>query len=479
MFETSFLLWLKTILVNILLPMIPGILFLWICFGKKFQGMLLYILGRFIGVGVVAFSLFNLQFIHFGIWGKEYIIILILLLIIFAAKLLYKKLSLKDYIKTLKIKNIYSDIKHSFNDLSKIEKIFTVIISILSFGFILTTFIHTTNFPTYADDSFGNWNGPAYNIYQDGGVKLFWEKTEILGRGRLWYPIYIPIYKALISTVNWWFNDIYINFWQRLVFFGTLLFVFTITFEKTKNIFYSTLPIGLIISLPLVFFHASEGYMELASTAYSILTIRALWKFLENKDYSYVSLGLLIGFILSHIKNDGLLWYFAGIIICFIWYLLFAKQFSSAITWLIKDKKALLTSIFNFLFFLFPFLIIRAINNLWFNPVSSWWLPSSQVPHREIFSIFPSIFINMDNYNIILVVIWLMIRFLYDKKEKYNNYFLLGSGIIILIIFIAVFLLTENYLWVMNQTTVNRVFTMSFIIILSFSWILLHKDNNG
>jgi hypothetical protein len=38
--------------------------------------------------------------------------------------------------------------------------------------FLIITFIHTTNFPTYADDSFYNWNGPAYNIYEDGGVTL-------------------------------------------------------------------------------------------------------------------------------------------------------------------------------------------------------------------------------------------------------------------------------------------------------------------
>jgi hypothetical protein len=31
-----------------------------------------------------------------------------------------------------------------------------------------------------------------------------------------------------------------------------------------------------------------------------------------------------------------------------------------------------------------------------------------------------------------------------------------------------VFLLTSNYQWVMNQTTVNRVYTMIFVILFSF-----------
>jgi hypothetical protein len=44
--------------------------------------------------------------------------------------------------------------------------------------------------------------------------------------------------------------------------------------------------------------------MELPCAVYSIITIWAFRKFLEEKDYSYISLALLLGFILSHLKND-------------------------------------------------------------------------------------------------------------------------------------------------------------------------------
>jgi hypothetical protein len=47
--------------------------------------------------------------------------------------------------------------------------------------------------------------------------------------------------------------------------------------------------------------------MELPCAVYSILTIWAFWKFLEEKEYTYISLALLVGFMLSNIKNDGLL----------------------------------------------------------------------------------------------------------------------------------------------------------------------------
>ncbi|EKD24785.1 MAG: hypothetical protein ACD_80C00152G0004 [uncultured bacterium (gcode 4)] len=480
MFETWFLLLIKALLYNIVLPLIPGILFLWIFFGKKINGMLLYLLWWFIGAGVVAFSLFNLQFIHFWIGIGEYFLVLWLLIVIFVGILLYKKSSFKEYIPTLKIKNIFPQIKESFLGLSKIEKIFTWVGWISWIFLLIITFLHVTHFPTYADDSFQNWNGPAYNIYQDGGVKMFWEKTEILGRWRLGYPIYIPMYKATISKFLWGFNDIYINLWQWLVFFGMLLFIFTITFAKTKNIFHSILPIGLIAWLPLLFFHTSEGYMELPCAVYSILTIRAFWKFLEEKEYTYISLALLFWFMLSHIKNDWLLWYFAGILIAFVCILVVSKTLSSFVQWFLKDKPAILSSLFYFFFFLLPFLIVRSINNLWFNPVATneWWIWFSQTTHWEIFSVFPSIFMKMDNYNVILIVLLLLGWFLYTQKKNFNKYFLALSWSVIFIVFVLVFLFTENYAFVMNQTTVNRVFTMCFLIILSFSGILLHNHHD-
>jgi hypothetical protein len=42
------------------------------------------------------------------------------------------------------------------------------------------------------------------------------------------------------------------------------------------------------------------------------------------------------------------------------------------------------------------------------------------------------------------------------------------SPIIIFLILITVFLFTDNYKWVLDQTTVNRVFTMCFVILFSF-----------
>ncbi len=480
MFDSSFFLLIKVLLIHLLLPIIPWILFFWIFFGKRFWWTLLYFLSWIIGMGVIAMSLFNFQFIHFGVWIWAYFVLLMLLLAVFLWKIFLKKETIKDYLPLLKPEVITrKEIKASFFSLSKFQKVFTLCWGVFSFLFLATTFVFRISLPTYGDDSFGNWNSQAINIYHDGGVKLFGNKDEILTRWwRMWYPFYVSIYKATASDFFWSFNDIYINVWQWLAFLTMILFSFYITRKETKNIFLSVLPSILICWLPLVFFHSIEGYMEMPCTIYSVFTIRAFWKFLTEKDYGYLSLWFLLGFILCNIKNDWLLWYFAWIFLGLIFILLISQRLIPTISEIFKKKTILFQIIFFGFYFFLPFIFIKRYHNLWFNQsVSSSWEVLSSSIHREIFSIFKHIFFGMDNYNIALLPIIFLWLFLYIfKRKELTTLYLFLAPATIFSIFILVFLLTENYQFVMNQLTVNRVFTMVFVVLFAFIWLLLSKN---
>ena len=478
MFETSFLLFIEHLLLNIFIPFIPWLLFLWIFYGNKFKWILLYLLSRFIWVWVVAFSLINIQLIHFWIWVVEYFIILWILIILFILKILIKNEDIKKYISTLKLRNTIPEIKSSFYRLSLMEKIFTIILAWFSVYYICITWIYNFNLPTYGWDSYWNRNGPAFNIYFDGWVKLFWDESEILWRWRLWYPIHIPVYKALISQFAWWINDIYFNTWQRLVFLFWLLFIFSVTFDKTKNIFKSILPIWLILWLPLVFFHSFEGYMDLPSIIYCMISARLFYQYLEYKYFSYLSLWLLFWIITAYIKNDGFVVYLPWLLIALIIILCIKKDLLFTVKWFFKDKDNMMKLILYFIYFFIPFLIVKIINWLWFNQAAytkSWiWL--SDVVHREIFPQFYKIFFQMDNYNLILIILlFIFFSILSKKRRKENKSFFLYAWLIIFLILIAVFLFTDNYQRVLDQTTVNRCFTMVFVLLLWFSWFLLEE----
>lgn len=479
MFETSFLLFLKHLLLNILIPFFPWLLFMWIFYGKKFEWILLYMLSWFVWVWVVAFSLFNIQFLHFWVWILEYFITLWLLLIIFAWKVYIKKQSIKEYINTLKIKNIIPSIKKSFLSLNVVEKIFTIIISLYSLYFVCISWIFNFNLPTYWVDSFWNRNDSAYNIYMDWWIKLFGDESEILWWARVWYPIQIPSYKVLISKFAWWLNDIYFNTWQWLVFLFWLLFIFSVTFQKTNNIFKSVLPVWLVVSLPLVFIHSFEWYMDLPLIFYCIVTAWLFYQYLETKEFDYLSLWLLFWFIVSNIKNDGIIVFFPWLLIAFFVVLCLSKKLKFTIKWFFKDKNNLWKSIWYFIYFLLPILVVRFANWLWFNQagyVKSWiWL--SDKVHWEIFSYFKVIFWDMDNYNLIFIMLFMVIVSLLTKKWKNSNDSLfLYAWLFMFLILLAVFLFTVNYRYLENQSTVNRVFTMCFIMILAFVWFLFDEN---
>jgi len=386
----------------------------------------------------------------------------------------------KDYINSLKLSFSFWFVKENFLKLSRIEKIFFSIWTTFLVFFISLSRAHTLSFPNYFDDSFGNWNTPAQNIFYDWWFKLFWDKTEILWHGRLGYPIYVPIYKAVITDFVWYWNDIYSNIFQYLVFLFLILFTIFISFKHTKNIFYAIIPAVLITWLPLVYFHTLEWYLELTSASYAVLTIYSIYIYLKEKDFDFLILWILFWIILAHIKNDWIVVYLPWIVFAFFIIIFLKKEFLSLLKNLIK-KSNIYRLGFLISFFFLPFLWIKAYYWIWFNQAAgetSWvWLEKM---HTEIFPIIKSIFINQDNYNISLVfIILIIIWFFFNKDIKNNeNKFILLSILFIFIIIILVFLLTSNYRFVMDQTTVNRIFTTILIILFSFYSLFLIKTHD-
>ena len=478
MYDSSFLLLLKYLVLNIFIPFFPWLLFMWIFYGNKFKWFLLYLLARFVWVWVVAFSLLNIQFIHFWIWVLEYFIILWVLLAIFVWKICIKKQKMGYYIKTLKIKNTFPLMKKSFLSLSIFEKFLVILISIYSIYFVCISWIFNFNLPTYAPDALWNRNKFVYNIYVDWWVKLFGDESEILWRWRLWYPIYIPSYEVLISKFVWSINDIYLNVCQWLFFVFWLLFIFYVTFRKTKNIFLSILPVWVIISLPLVFFHSFEWNLDLTMILYCIVSAWLFYQYLESKDFDYISLWLLFGFIASNIKNDGFIVFFPWLLFALFVVLCLDKKLIFTIKWFFRDKNNLCKSIWYFVYFMLPFLVVRFVNWLWFNQAwfvksGIWW---SDKIHREIFPRIKHCFFEMDNYNLVLVLLLLIFMALFIKKRKSYDYMLfLFAWLFMFLILMAVFLFTVDYQFVMDLTTVNRMFTLCFVMILSFLGFIFDK----
>ncbi|MCH2188361.1 hypothetical protein MK079_00850 [Candidatus Gracilibacteria bacterium] len=444
---------------------------MWIFFGTKYKGLLLYIVSWFVGLGVVTAFFYALQIFVFGISKWEYFMLLVVLILSFFIKLFLSKYSIKKYFSTLCLDISFSPIRESFLALSRVKKIFSLTFFGYILVFLLLSLLYNISFPTYFDDSFGNWTLGAINMYFDGGYRVFGSEDEILGKGgRTNYPIFVSIFRALVADFSGFWYEIYQNLFQYVSFFFTVMFTFVISFKKTKDIFVSLLPPFFITSIPLVFFHITDGYMDLASGLYSVFTIYFLYRFLSKKNYENFVLGALFGALLIGTKNDALVVYLPGIVFGFIIYLFLNKEISDFFRGLCTRNNITRLG-FIVLFFLAPQFFVRFYHGLALNPQANdgfenpaWW-------HLEIFTYADDIFILENNYNLILLLIPLLFLGFWKGKKS----FILYSVIFIFAIFIAVFLFTSNYRWVLDQTTVNRAFMSCFVILVSF-FALIYSD---
>lgn len=476
MFTTGFLPLVRSLLLNILVPLVPWILFFRLVFWTRFHWILLWLLSRFVGVGVVAHWLFNIQFVWFGIGIGEYIVLLIFLLVGVCFRMRKTKTARKEFWDSLAIECNTHALKTSWHDLNTWTKRLTwgMVVSIL--WFLINAFVFATQFPTYADDSFGNRNRPILNILHDGWIKLFGERDEILARWRLGYPVHIAWYKALISEMQWWYNDVYTDLLQWLSVLFILVFLSIVTRQKTKNVFYTLLPGTLIFSLPLIFIHTVESYHDLLVTLYAILVSYTVYEFLEKKDTHFLSLGILLWCIMAYIKIEWLIIYCTAILFSLLVILFIQKKWLSILKNMQKSDRYSMG--LSFVLFFLPFQWVRLFHWLWFNPSS---LETGEVidtkVHWEIFDYFKPIFWWADNYWIWLIIVFLVAIMMHKiwKNKQYSLLYFFLVPLTVFILFTLVFLLTNNYQWVLNQTTVNRVYTMVFVLLFAFIWIFTYE----
>lgn len=120
--------------------------------------------------------------------------------------------------------------------------------------------------------------------------------------------------------------DIVMNLWNWLGFLVLIVLSWIVTYQHTKNLWWSSIPTILICGLPLVYFHAVDGYMELPSALYAILTMYGLYHYLKTRNNHRISFSILSGIILANVKNDGIIVYFPPLIIAFLLILVLEKK---------------------------------------------------------------------------------------------------------------------------------------------------------
>lgn len=240
---------------------------------------------------------------------------------------------------------------------------------------------------------------------------------------------------------------------------------------------------ALIMSLPLVFIHTTQGYMDLPSAIYTALAVIAFYQWIHTDGTrDDLMLGIAFLSIVSYIKNDGFVVYMAGTLLALVGYLvIFRKQMTEKIA-TFKKLPTWVGIAAIVLFFIVPFTFIKSYYNLGFNQAAGL---SSDIGitaslHWEIFPVLWKTIWSLNNFSIapVILLVTIIMAITWRKRLAKETWFALLAPLVIMAIFIFVFLVTENYKFVLDQTTSNRVFTMVFVVFFS-SLALVLDDTMG
>ncbi|EKD29983.1 MAG: hypothetical protein ACD_78C00197G0018 [uncultured bacterium (gcode 4)] len=393
-----------------------------------------YVMGFILGIAVNSFLLFILGWWGVSIGVVKYIDILLVLVVGF---LNYRK-------------NLWKRLFPTHFQLPKFTKRDIIVIPFLALILfkVFFSFFNSIYVPSYFDDEKGNWNIKSKIIYTTKTISTVPEDEAYLGGGaHKEYPLNFVLYKSYIADFIGVWDDSSINLITWIIFNLTILLVI---FSFPNRIF--GIIVGyLIYSLPLVVWHSGTAYYDLTYACFYLLSIVFLFRSMENKDDIFL---ILIGICLYSAvftKNEGMILVVPSILLGVGYYL-----------W----KQHTIPKVFFVLvplLFLVPHMVFRWMYELPFNPTAA---QASYGFHSDSLSLYYTYFTQWGSYNIFWYAFVILTAYFFRDlwKERYR-WITLAIASIMFAIFV-VFSFTNNYQFLLDQTTINRtllVVTMSIL----------------
>lgn len=330
--------------------------------------------------------------------------------------------------------------KFSFSDLKNL-KIYEWILVALVIEKIGFAFWQLAKTPTYFDDALTHWSGRARALF--GGINWSFDASvqEFLGSqfGNKEYPLGVIIRRATDATLNGSWNE-FIARSDSFLFFILIIFgVGSIIYQFSKTRWMALAGAFVVSAIPLHFYHAAAGYVDIGVEAFAVLAIGALLR------KEWILTGLLIAGTMW-VKNDGLVLFFPAFLGGIALFQLFADN-----SWKEKIKSLAQYSFAAFVPVL-PWIIFRSLHNVGISPIKSGFVWHSDAPSLFLQSVFNSPSSSIFWLFCTLFIIGTAPIWLKDKMGR-------SIAIIFILLLSAMFVLfscTNAYVFLQNQTTIHR-----------------------
>lgn len=327
---------------------------------------------------------------------------------------------------------------------------------------IFFSFFEAINIPSYFDDEKGNWNLKSKIIYYDQAIWI--DKND--DNTYLWwswhkeYPLGFILYKTYITQFLWYWDDSVTALIHPLFFyFAISVIIFWLMQSWPMRI----ITLYMVTSIPLVSWHAGVSYFDLFIATELTLIYFLFIRFTETKNKTYLHLIVWVAVLTLNTKNEWWVLIFPSLL-PILYFIIKGKVFSHLKDWWYVLIPFLLTV---------PHLIFRAVYHLSFNPhsksASYWW-------HGEWVTLLKEYFFSGWSYNIFWYILLILLITSYKRYTVGALRYVFMSLFFLFIIILLVFLFTNNFQFLLDQTTIHRTMLLFMVPIMIYLLSVHEKE---
>lgn len=326
-------------------------------------------------------------------------------------------------------------------------KINAIIIFILILIQIVLLSFNALARPPIAYDNLTMWQYKPKVLFYENQINFHEQQYAYLGGGgHINYPWLSPMLSYWLYANLGEFNDSAGNLINIIYYLSILIIIFYFLKEYLSTMA-SLIFVWLFSTMPLLFYHAYNGYADLILSFYLLLAFIFLFYWLETQEKKQLLIAGIFFSCALFTKNDALIFTLAGLLIVLIKLFIINKKF---ITGLKNSVLYLLAIILPLL----PWLFIKIKYQLAFSNIES-----GISYHADVWAnIYWALFLN-NSFNIwwFAVIISLVANIIKIKKQKN----LILAWLFLIFCFcglIMLYLFTEEYRFAVDNTALSRNF---------------------
>lgn len=312
-------------------------------------------------------------------------------------------------------------------------------------------------FPIASQDTWWNWSGAAKFFFYTKGFLLDPANEHFFGAGYrpfLSYPLLNPLMQLWTAFVMGQFHESLIKAWSPVYYISSLIVVFFAV--RREGGFYAGLVTALLLSAaPLMTIHAMDAYSDLPIAFYVLAGSIFFWRYMEEGITAGPALSGLFFAMAAFTKNEGIVYLAAGFLALTAFNLLEKR----------RQWKSLAYFTIPAILYIGPWLLFKAYYGIGYGHGTgvggssddiAGGLIISGVLHPEVIPIFfKEIFLTI-NHGLVFPFLALVSIIGGGTLIRSNIKYLLFIIIFAAAVFLANYITTADFIFVLNRTGVNR-----------------------